>query len=326
MDIFYKKIKANVTPEVLAQLHSKKIILESTNQQQTKGRYSVVIFDIYGTLTLDNDVLSVSTLKESYQIIERPYHYLTTKINEDYHNIQDEQLKSLPFISGYVGTCSFDLVRHEFPKLQSIQLEDHKQHDVRLYMVEQVYVFDHYKDELYIIATNQFSNSTKSDLENRVNKSIEDLTKIQPFMPTQDFDFKTKEIQSNISEERFIEMIQYFKEKITEGDMFQVVPSRIYKYAHHASQHLNQLSFQLYQNLKRQNPSPYMYYLNIDQPYIVGSSPESFVSVKDQIVTTNPIAGTIQRGETTQIDNENMKQLLNDPKECSEHRMLVDLG
>ncbi|MCD0911204.1 chorismate-binding protein, partial [Staphylococcus aureus] len=73
-------------------------------------------------------------------------------------------------------------------------------------------------------------------------------------------------------------------------------------------------------------PSPYMYYLNIDQPYIVGSSPESFVSVKDQIVTTNPIAGTIQRGETTQIDNENMKQLLNDPKECSEHRMLVDLG
>ncbi len=119
--------------------------MESTNQQQTKGRYSVVIFDIYGTLTLDNDVLSVSTLKESYQIIEIPYHYLTTKINEDYHNIQDEQLKSLPFISGYVGTCSFDLVRHVFPKLQSIQLEDHKQHDVRLYMVEQVYVFDHYK-------------------------------------------------------------------------------------------------------------------------------------------------------------------------------------
>ena len=145
-------------------------------------------------------------------------------------------------------------------------------------------------------------------------------------MPTQDFDFKTKEIQSNISEERFIEMIQYFKDKITEGDMFQVVPSRIYKYAHHANQHLNQLTFQLYQNLKRQNLSPYMYYLNIDKPYIVGSSPESFVSVKDQIVTTNPIAGTIQRGETTQIDNENMKQLLNDPKECSEHRMLVDLG
>ena len=77
MDVFYKKIKANVTPEVLAQLHSKKIILESTNQQQTKGRYSIVIFDIYGTLTLDNDVLSVSTLKESYQITERPYHYLT---------------------------------------------------------------------------------------------------------------------------------------------------------------------------------------------------------------------------------------------------------
>ncbi|MGU3127148.1 hypothetical protein ACVXZZ_14475 [Staphylococcus aureus] len=77
-------------------------------------------------------------------------------------------------------------------------------------------------------------------------------------MPTQDFDFKTKEIQSNISEERFIEMIQYFKEKITEGDMFQVVPSRIYKYAHHASQHLNQLSFQLYQNLNHKTQFIYV--------------------------------------------------------------------
>ncbi|MBE5662623.1 anthranilate synthase component I [Staphylococcus sp. SS21] len=326
MDIFYKKIKANVTPEVLAQLHSKKIILESTNQQQTKGRYSIVIFDIFGTLTLDNNTLSINTIKGTNKITENPYDFLTTKINEDYHDIKDNTLRALPFISGYVGTCSFDLVRHEFPKLQSIQLEDHVQHDVRLYMVEHVYVFDHYKDDLYIIATNQFSNATKSELEARVNKSINDLTKIQPFTPTHDFDFKDKQIQSNISESRFIEMIKYFKEKITEGDMFQVVPSRIYSYKHHASSNLNQLSFQLYQNLKRQNPSPYMYYLNIDKPYIVGSSPESFVSVKNQIVTTNPIAGTIQRGKTTQQDNENMQQLLNDPKECSEHRMLVDLG
>ncbi len=63
-----------------------------------------------------------------------------------------QQVRSL-VISGYVGTCSFDLVRHELPKLQSIQLEDHKQHDVSLYPCKQVYVFDHYKDELYIIAT-----------------------------------------------------------------------------------------------------------------------------------------------------------------------------
>ncbi|MCC5251912.1 anthranilate synthase component I, partial [Staphylococcus aureus] len=77
--------KSNVTPEVLSKLHSKKIIFESTNQQKTKGRYSFVIFDIYCTLNLDNYLLSVSNLKESYQIIERTYHYLTNKINEDYH-------------------------------------------------------------------------------------------------------------------------------------------------------------------------------------------------------------------------------------------------
>ncbi|PTK16107.1 anthranilate synthase component I, partial [Mammaliicoccus sciuri] len=156
--------------------------------------------------------------------------------------------------------------------------------------------------------------------------SIEDLTKIQPFMPTQDFDFKTKEIQSNISDERFIEMIQYFKEKIAEGDMFQVVPSSIYKYAHHANQHLNQLTFQLYQNLKRQNPSPYMYYIDDEERSIIGSSPESFIKKQGDIITTNPIAGTNKRGQTEEEDKQNEVALITDEKELAEHRMLVDLG
>ena len=70
-----------------------------------------------------------------------------------------------------------------------------------------------------------------------------------------------------------------------------------------------QLSYQLYQNLKRQNPSPYMYYLNMDEPIVVGSSPESFVKVKGDTVVTNPIAGTIKRGKNEAEDIENEKLL-----------------
>ncbi|MCE3398956.1 chorismate-binding protein, partial [Staphylococcus aureus] len=88
-------------------------------------------------------------------------------------------------------------------------------------------------------------------------------------------------------------------------DMFQVVPSRIYYYKHNFVTHLHQLSFQLYQKLKRQNPSPYMYYMNKDIPIVVGSSPESFVRFKDGLVYTNPIAGTTKRGANNYEYNKN---------------------
>lgn len=326
VDIYYQKLKANVTPETLAQLRQHKIILESTNQAQLKGRYSIVIFDIYGTIILDNNQLTIQTPSRQYSIDKQPYQYLKDMIQQYYAEISEKPLKKLPFISGFVGTCSFDLVRHEFPILQNIKLDDHIQHDARIYMIEQAYVFDHYKDDLYVIATNLFSEVDKATIEQKVTQSIKELQQLKIYQPMQTFDEKPKHITTNVSNNQFKSIVQYYKEKIKQGDMFQVVPSRIYSYQHSNAKYLNQFSFQLYQNLKRQNPSPYMYYLNIDQPIIVGSSPESFVSVKDGIVTTNPIAGTIQRGETLEQDNQNMKQLLQDPKELSEHRMLVDLG
>lgn len=326
MKICYKKIKANVTPEVLAQLKTKKIILESTNQQQTKGRYSIVIFDVYGSITLDNAVLNIETQEKNQKITREPYNYLKELINKDYHKILDSELQQLPFISGYVGSCSFDLVRHEFKKLQNINLQDHRQHDVRLYMVEQVYVFDHYKDELYIIATNQFSKDNDYALKQKVDKAIEQLKEIKPFQDLPKLDHYEKDVTTNVPDQQFINIIKYYKEKIAQGDMFQIVPSRIYSYQHYQKEQLDLFSFQLYQKLKRQNPSPYMYYINIDRPYIVGSSPESFVRVENNIVTTNPIAGTIKRGLTPAEDEQNVNRLLNDHKEISEHSMLVDLG
>lgn len=218
------------------------------------------------------------------------------------------------------------MVRHEFKKLQDIELPDHKQHDVRLYMVEQVYVFDHYKDELYVIATNQFSKVNDYSLKLKVDQAIEQLKAIKPFQDLPTIMNFEKDVKVNIPDQQFINIIKYYKEKITQGDMFQIVPSRIYSYQHQQKQQLDQFSFQLYQKLKRQNPSPYMYYINLDQPHIVGSSPESFVRVDNSIVMTNPIAGTIKRGLTPEEDQQNVNQLLNDPKEISEHSMLVDLG
>lgn len=326
MDVVYTKLNALMTPEALAQLGDAKILFESTNQDKLKGRYSIVVFDDYGSVTLDNQQLVIKTKKEKKEVKQQPYIYLKELVSKYYATIKDEELKHLPFISGFIGTCSFDLVRHEFSKLKDINLVDHRDHDVNFYLVEDTYVFDHYKDELYIISTNLFSNRSKTQLQARVDQRIKDLKSINLTHDKIEFNTTNRQIETNIEEPQFLNIIKSLKEKITEGDMFQVVPSRIYYYQHHFEQHLNQLSFQLYQKLKRQNPSPYMYYMNKSIPILVGSSPESFVKVKDGIVHTNPIAGTAKRGRNKQEDEDNCHSLISDEKERSEHSMLVDLG
>lgn len=209
-------------------------------------------------------------------------------------NIEDAILEDLPFISGFVGSCSFDLVRHAFPVLKEIELTDHPQHDAKLYMVEDVYVFDHYKEHLYVIATNLFSNQSDEQLKARVQRRVEELQQINIYPLRNEQKVTEKNIKSNMATEQFIATVEKMKHLIQQGDMFQVVPSIIYSYEHNFGQQLHQLSYQLYQNLKRQNPSPYMYYLNMDERIVVGSSPESFVKVQGQTVVTNPIAGTIK--------------------------------
>ncbi|CAM3911450.1 anthranilate synthase component I [Staphylococcus xylosus] len=326
MKVQYQKLKAEVSPEALARLRNNKIILESSDQSQLKGRYSIVIFDTYGAITLDNDVMTVETPNGINIERNQPYDKMKELIDQYKTAIDDEILAQLPFISGFVGSCSFDLVRHEFPVLKKIELADHPQHDTKFHMVEDVYIFDHYKEHLYVIATNLFSNDNDSQLQERVQRRVAELQQIKIY-PTQIDHISTeKDIKSNMAPTRFIETVEHMKTLIQQGDMFQVVPSIIYSYEHFFGQQLQQLSYQLYQNLKRQNPSPYMYYMNMDEPIIVGSSPESFVKVQGETVITNPIAGTIKRGATEDEDKINEAQLKNDDKELSEHSMLVDLG
>ena len=140
MELYYEKLQANITPETLAQLKHNKIILESTSQEKLKGRYSIVVFDSYGTVTLDNKCLQIITQQKKETITEQPYQYLKEFVNRYYDDIEDQTLQELPFISGFIGSCSFDLVRHEFPVLKQMELEDHPQHDVNFYMIEDVYV------------------------------------------------------------------------------------------------------------------------------------------------------------------------------------------
>ncbi|MCD8835615.1 anthranilate synthase component I [Mammaliicoccus sciuri] len=325
MIIKFKKLNADITPETLGQINRKKMILESASTDQMKGRFSIVAFDAVGKVNLYDDYLQIFINEDEQLVHEHPYESLEDFINNMKVDEVPEALTHLPFISGMIGYCSFDLIRYQNKLLKQIELQSDIP-DASFNLVESVYVFDHFKEELFVIASNLFSQNTETQVEQELNNMIETLKDISLFQNKIDHTLRG-ELETNISEEDFMQEVEYYKSLISKGDMFQVVPSRIYKYKHYFNeQHKDTLKLQIYKNLKRQNPSPYMYYIDDEERSIIGSSPESFIKKQGDIITTNPIAGTNKRGLTEEEDKQNEIELITDEKELAEHRMLVDLG
>ena len=133
--------------------------------------------------------------------------------------------------------------------------------------------------------------------------------------PASDPDF-----ESTMSREEFESAVQTIRDYIFAGDAFQVVLSQRLKMSLAGS------PFELYRVLRSLNPSPYLYFVELDGVTLVGSSPELLVRVEDGVVTVRPIAGTRPRGATPEEDARLAAELAADEKELAEHRMLVDLG
>ncbi|MGB1895355.1 MAG: anthranilate synthase component I [Candidatus Puniceispirillaceae bacterium] len=128
------------------------------------------------------------------------------------------------------------------------------------------------------------------------------------------------EPKSNLTKDRFFDMVRRAKEYITAGDIFQVVLSQRFTIPFALP------SLALYRSLRRLNPSPFLFHFNLGDLAIVGSSPEILVRLRDEEVTIRPIAGTRPRGATEEEDTAHAESLMADIKERSEHLMLLDLG
>ena len=115
-------------------------------------------------------------------------------------------------------------------------------------------------------------------------------------------------------------MVERAKSYISEGDIFQVVLSNRWKAAFEGT------LLKAYEYLRKNNPSPYMFYFTSDNIELTGASPETLVKLENEKLYTFPLAGTRPRGKTAEQDNELERELLSDEKECAEHNMLVDLG
>ncbi len=214
------------------------------------------------------------------------------------------------FCGGAVGYISYDTIRF-FEEIPDENTDEIGAPDTYFMFPSEILIFDHKKETVDIIVYN-------SD-----DKRLKDLESI--IKTAKDYNYnlcKEKSIQykSNFSKNEFCNIVKKAKEYIRAGDIFQVVPSQ------RISAVIDKKPLNIYRALRITNPSPYMYYLRLNDLYILGSSPETLIKLNEDIVTSNPIAGTRPRGITEKEDKILESELLSDEKELAEHIMLLDLA
>lgn len=228
------------------------------------------------------------------------------------------------FIGGLVGYFGYDTIRYIEPRLAECPNPDPLQTpDILLMVSEDMVVFDNLSGKLFIITlVDPAGEQAYAEAQRRLDAWVERLRTGRPVYrrnPTAHV-VGEQDFVSSFSQEGYEAAVRRIKEYIVAGDCMQVVPSQRMSIPFQAA------PLDLYRALRSLNPSPYMYFLNLGDFHIVGSSPEILARLEDGLVTVRPIAGTRPRGATEAEDRALEAELLSDPKELAEHLMLIDLG
>ena len=229
------------------------------------------------------------------------------------------------FQGGLVGYFGFDTVQYFEEAIKpSIQQDSMNTPDICLIVSKEFLVFDKINNQIHIViySNNDLDSFEKSQekIRNLERSLFEDIGVITTNNQSSSMKRTDPNISYHFKKEDFISSVDKIKKFIKDGDVMQVVLSQ------RMSMDFKGDPINFYRELRELNPSPYMYYLNMGDYYIVGSSPEILVRLEDDQITVRPIAGTRPRGKTKSQDSILEKELKNDPKELSEHLMLIDLG
>ena len=229
-----------------------------------------------------------------------------------------------PFNGGMVGYISYDAVRH-FERLPAPKADPVGLPESVFMMTTTFLVFDHVRRVIRIVSHAFLDGNIRTAYEEATERIDQIAARLKAPVPMQSPCRQSSgsadtRIASNLTREQYDSIVERCKEYVYAGDIIQTVPSQ--RFSRPTSAH----PLEIYRALRAINPSPYMYYLDLDDFHIVGSSPEELVRVQDRTVSTRPIAGTMPRGRTEEEDAETERRLLADEKERAEHVMLVDLG
>ena len=229
------------------------------------------------------------------------------------------------FTGGLVGYFGYDTVRFVESRLaDSAPADELGTPDILLMASDEVAVFDNLSGTIMLVVhVDAKEVGALEKAEARLDELEHKLAQPTPELPPMNMQadgISEKDFVSSFGEQDFKAAVNKIKDYVMAGDVMQVVPSQRLSAPFDAS------PINLYRALRRLNPSPYMYFLDLADFHIVGSSPEVLARLEDGLVTVRPIAGTRKRGETPEEDQAMEDEMLADPKEIAEHLMLIDLG
>jgi len=276
-------------------------LLESIEGPKKLARYSFLGFNPSTLIKIKNWKAIIQNKKEKIALtIKDPLSLIKTLTKKNYF-----QNSIFRFIGGFVGYISYDSVRY-WEKLPGNPIDDLNFPDLEGGLFNDGVIFDHYKKRAFYYCINEEENL---EFIKNAEKLHFDNKKI-----------KLGEFKLNFTRSEYKEAIKKAKKYIKSGDIFQVVLSKRYEFDFEGD------LTEFYLNLKKMNPSPYMFFLKMGKRQIIGSSPEMLVRVENRVIETFPIAGTRPRGRNLKEDETLAKELLSDLKEKAEHIMLVDLA
>lgn len=228
-----------------------------------------------------------------------------------------------PLIGGAIGYFAYDMVRL-IERIPASGRDDLGLDDCVMMFYLGLVAFDHVRHRVWIVR-NVFTGG-EGTLRAKYNAATREIhmvrRKLAGPLPRQHHAGPRRllRIHSNFTKAKYLSAVRKAKSYIRAGDIFQVVPSQRF------SARTNADPFEIYRALRVVNPSPYLYFLRLNDVSVVGSSPEMLVKVQGREIAYRPIAGTLPRGHSEAEDREQESKLLADPKERAEHIMLVDLG
>ena len=299
-------------------------LFESVQGGEKWGRYSLIGLQTSRVLKVYGQRLEI--IRDGKPMVNRHTSDPLAEVERFRKLFSMPDLPELPrFTGGLVGYFGYDTVRYVEPKLaESVPEDQLGTPDILLMASDEVVIFDNLSGTLMLVV-HVDAKKTKGlqKAHARLDQLQQQLAQPTPNLPDlcdADEGISEHAFKSSFGEAQFLSAVDNIKDYIMAGDAMQVVPSQRLS-APFLGSPLN-----LYRALRRLNPSPHMYFLDLGDFQIVGSSPEVLARLEDGEVTVRPIAGTRRRGKTEDEDLAMERDMLDDPKEIAEHLMLIDLG
>ncbi|MDA0815053.1 MAG: anthranilate synthase component I [Chloroflexi bacterium] len=308
----YREVRADLETPVSAYLKVARgaysFLLESVEGGERLGRYSFIgtePYRVHQARHEDGDPLDV--------------------VQEELGRFQSVEVPGLPkFHGGAVGYLGYEAVTHFEPRIPLAEHDALGLPESWLMFTDTILVFDHVKHSIKVVAHVRLDGDIDASYraaQRRIDEIVERLEQPLGSLPYVPFAGRRGvDVESNWKQEDFLYAVRRCKEYIVSGDIIQVVLSQ--RFSRETGAH----PFEVYRSLRAINPSPYLLFLQFDDTYIVGSSPELLVNIEDGVVEVHPIAGTRRRGEDALEDQRLAEELIHDEKEIAEHVMLLDLG